>query len=441
MNPVKRQFLEEIKDEPKVYADDYQVMDLAVKGSRAYYKGKPVPFSYQPWFVMEEEFEAFKNIGETMMTIGKKVIDAYLKNEEIRELFAFPDWIEELILVENPLNGTVPMARFDIFYDNPEEFYFCELNTDGSSAMNEDNELAEIWLRGHMAAVLSRDWQLSYFEMFYSWVEDVMKIYEENGGEGFPNVAIMDFKDSATSEEFLRYQEAFQSRGCGCEIVDIRELDYRDGKLYAGDFDIDIIYRRMVTFELIERPEGTEAFQQAYKDNAVLTIGPISTQVIHNKLFFAMLFRDEIRNLLTEEEKHFIDHHVPKTYVLEKEMKQWDDMVQRKDEYILKPMDRNASTGVMAGLDLSQEKWEETLEKCAGEDYLIQQFIKPYKKTYAFYDEEKEDWLFRKLGAVVGMFLFREKLTGLYTRLGEETIISGLTGYYATPHIKVEREE
>ena len=67
------------------------------------------------------------------------MIKEYLKNPSYRKLFPFSRKLEELILIPNGYQSLLPIARFDIFYNEENgNFKFCEINTDGTSAMNED---------------------------------------------------------------------------------------------------------------------------------------------------------------------------------------------------------------------------------------------------------------------------------------------------------------
>ena len=57
----------------------------------------------------------------------------------VPELFPFSRELEELFLVPSLYDSLLPIARFDIFYNEETgDFKFCEINTDGTSAMNED---------------------------------------------------------------------------------------------------------------------------------------------------------------------------------------------------------------------------------------------------------------------------------------------------------------
>ncbi len=81
-----------------------------------------------------------------MISITNKITNRYIEDKEFRKKFGFPKLIEDLIQIDNGYDINVPIGRFDIFYKDYDNFKFCELNTDGSSAMNEDNTIAKILL-------------------------------------------------------------------------------------------------------------------------------------------------------------------------------------------------------------------------------------------------------------------------------------------------------
>ncbi len=147
------------------------------------------------------------------------------------------------------------MADLIFFYDGGDDFKFIEVNTDGSSGMNEDNIFANIMLSSKPIEEMQKRYNITYFELINSWVEESLNIYSrfKNKVEK-PNIAIVDFKESGITAEFQAFREAYRGgKGYNAEIVDPRDLKYIDGKLYYGNMRIDMIYRRIVTVELMEK--------------------------------------------------------------------------------------------------------------------------------------------------------------------------------------------
>lgn len=434
---INREYMDLVRDNKDEFKKDYKDTIKKVENSTAVYKGKPVPFLYHPMFYTKEDLKDFKKIGDMMTSIANKVTDHYIEDEGYRKKFGYPKLIEELIQVDNGYDIHVPIGRFDIFYKDMENFKFCELNTDGSSAMNEDNELSKILLQTKAVEKLKKKHKIDYFELFYSWVDEAIKIYNKfDSSNKNPNVAIVDFKESATPKEFERFKDAFTARGYNCIIVDPRELEYRDGALYRKDYKIDLVYRRIVTFELIKKADEINDFLDAYRDRAFCCIGSIRSQVIHNKIFFQVVHEKESLDLLNDEEKEFVKKHIPHTGVFGGNDETFDHILNHKDRYIMKPMDLNASYGVYVGRDLSQEKWEEKLKESWNNEYLYQEFIEPYKRDFLVFEDG--EFQTQSLNTIIGLYMYNEDVHGIYTRIGPNNIISGLTDYYVLPSLYVE---
>lgn len=435
---VNQDYIDLIMKNPKKYYEDYKQALEKVSNSTAIYKGKPVPFLAHPMFVTENELTHFQKIGDMMISITNKLTKAYLEDGEFRKLFGFSKLLEDLIMVENGYDINVPVGRFDIFFKDYDNFKFCELNTDGSSAMNEDNQLAQILLETEALKDFGKEYELSYFELFLSWVDESIEIYNKyTKDNNKPNVAIVDFIESATTFEFEEFKKAYEQRGYNCIIVDPRDLTYKDGNLYHEDYKIDLVYRRIVTFELIQRSSEIEDFIKAYRDKAVCVIGSIKSQIVHNKIVFKILHDDYTLDLLSEEERDFVKKHIPLTGIFAGDKEVFQEVLNNKEKYIMKPFDLNASRGVYTGRDFSQEEWEVKLKDSWESDYLYQEYCDPYTRDFIVY--KNGEAVVKEFKQIIGLFLYNEKLAGLYTRIGENNIISGLTEYYTLPNIKAKQ--
>jgi hypothetical protein len=429
---LDREYIDIINANETLYCSDYLDAMDKVKASTAMYKGKPIPFLYMPKLYTQKDLERFTKLTDTLMTIIRKVIDRYINYPAFREKFGFSELLEKLILTQHGYNARVPMARFDIFYKDDGSFKFCELNADGSSAMNEDRELSRILSESIAFKEMSRKYDISSFELFDTWVEECISIFKEFNPEiQKPNVAIVDFNDTGSPNEFEVFRDSFEKNGYKTMIVDPRDLKYSHGKLYIDDMRIDIVYRRLVTRDLIERADEIPDFIQAAMEGKVCIVGPIKSQIIHNKVIFKILHDKDTLEFLTEDEGQFIKDHIPLTAKFEGDEFDFDELTINRDEYILKPSDLYASRGVYAGRDFSAEQWKEKLLECHGKDYLIQEYYTPNKSDLVEFVEGKLK--ISKFNNITGMYMYNEKLYGLYSRIGKNPIISGLHDCYTLP--------
>ncbi|MTI49848.1 MAG: hypothetical protein FH761_18615 [Firmicutes bacterium] len=431
---ISKEYLEIVKkDEDRYYKDYEQTVD-AVANSNAKYKGEPIPFLYQPIIFTQEDIDNFKQIGKTLISITNKVVDKYIESPKFRKKFGYSKLLEELILADHGYDINVPIGRFDIFYGGGDNFKFCELNTDGSSAMNEDNTLARIILDSKPIVEMKEKYDINYFELIYSWVEESINIYNTfDNAVDKPNVAIVDFEGSGTPAEFEEFKKAYIDKGYNAVIVDPRQLKYNNGKLYFEDMEINLVYRRIVTRELVDRSDEIQDFIQAYKDKAVCVIGPIKSQIMHNKIIFKILHDEDTLEFLNENEREYIKKHVPYTIEFENDREIFNEALENKDRYVVKPRDLYASKGVYVGRDFNEEDWKQKLEECWEHDYLLQEFCQPYKQELVQFKDSGME--VNKFNHILGLFMYNEKLKGLYTRVGSNNIVSGLHGYYTVPNL------
>ncbi|MCR5484487.1 MAG: hypothetical protein K6F09_02720 [Clostridiales bacterium] len=408
---AKRDF-DEIKD--RIMASDLHVGDRCVQTLSV------------PKIFTEKDVGLFKNITETCFSIFDKVIHEYLVSPAYRALFPFSKELRELILSGVHYKTYIPISRIDIFFNEETgDFKFCEINTDGTSAMNEDRILNSL-LPLNTAFMNAAEGEEYYsFELFDSWVAEFKNIYDtyDNKRTDSPHVAIADFNDRGTANEFIRFEEAFKRNGISAEICDIRSFSYKNGSLKSPSGKrVDAVYRRAVTADIMDRYDEVTPFISAVKDNAVCVIGSFPTQIIHNKYIFAVLHFDETKKLLSKSENDFIAAHIPATYVLNDENIEKFDAAQNRSSWLIKPFDLYASRGVYAGIDLSPKEWKNVLSKGSGKNYLLQEYCPPYvSENIDFSEKDAEIRGFRN---ITGLFCYNRKFSGIYSRLSKGGIIS-----------------
>lgn len=433
---ITKEYIDLVKKNKDIYYEDYIKTVEKVANSNAKYKGKPVPFLYQPMFFTQKDIDNFNNIGDILMSIANKVTNKYIASSEYRKKFKYPKLLEELILVDQGYDINIPIGRFDLFYDGSDKFKFIEVNTDGSSGMNEDNIFSRILLETAPMKIMKGRYNISYFELIDRWVEESLKIYDKfiNRVEK-PNIAIVDFKETGITAEFEAFRDAYTKKGYNTLIVDPRDLKYIDGVLYYEDTRIDLIYRRIVTVEFIEKSHEIPDLINAYRDGAVCVIGSLKSQIMHNKIIFKILHDKDTLEFLSKEEQEFIKDHIPITKELTGDRKIFEEILNNKDKYIIKPIDSFASQGVNAGRDFSTEEWRVIIEECWDKDYLFQEFIE--SPTRPFIQFKDRDILVNDFKMNIGVYMYNGRFAGVYTRISQDNIIFGREGYYSIPGMLV----
>lgn len=416
-----------------------------IQNSTAKYHGRCVRTLYIPKIFTERDIKIFEKAVTGLYGIFDKVMQHYYEDEVYRRLFGFEKELEELILREKKYESNIPIARIDIFYkEDTGDFKFCEFNTDGTSAMNEDRELNKAIRLTRAYEIFTQKYEISTFELFDTWVEEFLKIYEEfaenMGKKKTPNVAIVDFMENATEQEFKIFKERFEAKGIRTEICEIRELTYMDNKLYSKDgMEIDAIYRRAVTSDIMKHYGEVDAFLQAVKEDAVCLIGEFRTQIVHNKILFKILHDEKTQVFLSEEEKEYVRRHVPFTVNLEAGKFDYQEVTGNKDRWIIKPEDSYGSQGVYAGVEYEQDEWKEKVDGAIGKHYLLQEFCRPFE-TPNIDLMKSRDAEIADYSNLTGMFVYNGKFRGIYSRISQSEIISTQYSEMALPTIVVNKK-
>lgn len=412
-----------------------------IQNSTAKYHGRCVRTLYIPKLFTEEDIRIFEKAVADLYGIFDKVIGAYYEDPGYRKLFGFDERLEKLILREKRYDSNVPIARIDIFYnEETQEFRYCEFNTDGTSAMNEDRELNEALKRTKAYQEFARRHEVRTFELFDTWVEEFLSIYDSwQDKKEAPSVAVVDFMENATEQEFHIFAQRFREKGVPAQVCEIRDLKYRDGVLFAPDGTaVNAVYRRAVTSDIMKHYEEVGDFIRAVEENAVCLIGEFRTQIVHNKILYKILHHPSTQAMLTEEEKEYVRRHVPYTADLTMDQIDYDGILKDKDRWIIKPEDSYGSQGVYAGVEYGPEEWKEKVDQCLScSHYLLQEFCTPYE-TENVDLMQSADAPFQRYSNLTGMFVYNGKFCGIYSRISKTEIISTQYSEMALPTIVVK---
>lgn len=374
-----------------------------------------------PRFFSPYDKERFSKITEMTYGIFSKVIEAYKKDTQIRELFPFSKELEELILLDPGYPVPIPICRIDIFYDETtKNFHFCEFNTDGTSAMNENYRLTEFLKLNNAYEAIHPD--VEVMELMESWIDAFLLTYDSSpNAKEDPRIAIVDFLENAYLSELYQFEERFKKRGFQCEVVDIRDLRFDGERLYnqKSGMPIDVIYRRAVTKDVMEHYNEVQDFVQAVKKGAIVLIGAFQTQLVHHKCINQVLFKEKMQSYFTQEEIRFIEEHVPQT--LDLDQKTAEMIEGQKDRWIIKPKDSYAAKGVWAGVDLDEKRWKKVIFDFVDQNYIAQQYIPPYKTENIDLVNYNEWGMYSNL---TGLYVYNGVFAGVYSRMSDSGIIS-----------------
>lgn len=406
--------------------------------------GSPVEFSYVPNLIDETDLAFLESVAATTHAILTKIIAKYLEDVSYRELFGFSPDLERLITLPCDYDEFLPLARFDIFLNEEDyEFKFCEFNTDGSGAMSRDLELGRALKLGETYNEFSKRHQVEQFELFDSWVESFMDNYRQCPyAKEVPTIAVTDFRESGVFTDFNRFIEAFKKAGYPARFVDVRDFVFDGSKLIdpSDGCEIDAIYRRSVTSEMLQHPGECDALIDAVEARKVCLIGHFRTTVVHSKVISIVLFDERTRAFLTTEECKFIDRYVPRTYRLNSDIPlDLQEVRENKANWIMKPEDDYGAHGVYPGVSFSSEQWSELISEKLDSGYVLQEYYLPHTIDLIRpgVSETGEPYGVESWQTMPGLYVYNGEFKGIYCRNGQSGIIALDHGGISSPSFKI----
>lgn len=394
--------------------------------------------SFVPRLYNRETFDAMTSISTTAHRILCKVIKRYFSDPAYREIFSFDERLKELILLPRGYDALLPFARVDIFL-NEDDYTakFCEFNADGSSGMNEDREIVHSLENSASFKTFSEHHSLSSSELFTTWVEEFLAIYEtyEHRIQN-PRIAICDYLENAVVDEFDIFCNIFADYGFTCIVQDVRELKFNGEHLQGSDGEpIHAVWRRSVTNDILEHWNESQCLIEAVKAEKVALIGSFAGHLVHDKQIFRVLHMPQTSSFLSKEEVQFIKETIPFTTFLDSASIELDRVKQEKDAWIIKPTDHYGSDEVHAGSYYTQAEWEALIDRfansAAGIDFIVQEYCTPFQTMTLPPDEGIEsltDDEVNRRGSLYnnlsGLYLYNGRFQGVFSRLGPLPTIS-----------------
>src|SRR5438445_11991623 len=182
-----------------------------------------------------------------------------------------------------------------------------------------------------------------------------------------PTIAIVDWRGLPTLTEFEMFQRYFESRGVPTVICAPDDLTYSRGTLRAQGKPINLVYRRVLTSELLANDEVSQPLVKAYLEGAVTVVNSFRAKLLHKKMSLALLSDDSYAALYTPPQRAAIARHIPWTRKIReghttyagKIVDLGDFVIAHRERLVLKPNDEYGGKGVVLGWTIDQHEWEQ----------------------------------------------------------------------------------
>ena len=220
-------------------------------------------------------------------------------------------------------------------------------------------------------------------------------------------------------------------------VADPREFELRGDTLYADGTAVNLVYRRAIVGELLEKREepGVRDFLEAYRRGLICVVNPFRAKVSGSKACLALLSDARFDRLFDDEQTAVRRAHVPWTRVLrdgnvdfERRSRDLFDLAQStRDRFVIKPTCGYGGRDVMIGRETEPGDWEDRLDRAVESpgEWTIQEYVEIPEEDFPVLEP---DLRFEPRKINLNPYLFGGRYAGSFVRLSTNSVINVSVG-------------
>lgn len=427
------------------------MLDEGLERSKLIFGGRRLSPYLRPHFVTEQDFARIVRICETVWSAIQKVKDAAIVDDSIVVDLGVTEIERELISIDPGYRAVSPTARLDSFLTET-AYSFVELNGESPAGIAYADAAYDIFSKLPVMQKFSESYNVRPLYGRRYMLEVLLDSYEEFLGrkpDSVPQIAIVDLKGMPTQKEFELFKEFFEREGYPATICSPDELEFANDRLRIGDFQIDIVYKRLLVNEYLPIMRECPALLDAYRAGAICMVNSFRSKLIHKKALFAVLTDQRRAALFSNEEREAIRRHVPwtrlvrakKTDYFGKEIDLLDYLKANRDRLVLKPNDDYGGHGITIGWNTDELRWEEALRSAlVNGDYLAQERVPTAREMFPALNDDGS-FEFAEQLVDLDPLLFNGKVGSAFTRLSFTELANVSSGGGMVPTFIIEEKK
>jgi len=360
-------------------------LDAQLRDRGLFFGDRPLCSVLRPRFLSPSQYRFLQQRAAVVLRAFRKAHRAALADDTVLAQFRLADWERTLAHVDAGFRDASPVSRLDAFFvAEAGGLRFTEYNAETPAGGAYNDVLTEVFFGLPIMREFMRTWDLRPLPARHDVLHALLDAYAQwSGTRNVPRIAIVDWSDVPTRSEFLLFQDYFARQGVDCIIVDPREVTYDGKRLRSAHGDIDLVYKRVLLTELVEREGLDHAVLRAVRDRAVCMVNPPSCKILHKKASLAVLHDERNAALFDADESQAIAASIPWTRVVEErrtihegqEVDLLPFIEDHRDQLVLKPNDEYGGKGIVLGWEADNDTWATTIKTALAEPYIVQQRI------------------------------------------------------------------
>ncbi len=367
-------------------------LDAQLRSRGLFFGDRALCTVLRPRFLSPAQYRFLQVRGSLVLRAFRKAHHAALADPKILEQFGLLDWERALVHVPTGFRDASPVSRLDAFFvAEAGGLKFTEYNAETPAGGGYNDVLTELFFGLPVMREFLRTWDVRPLPARHNVLHALVDAYEQwSGRRDRPAISIVDWSDVPTQSEFLLFRDYFTRQGFACEIIDPGEVTYEGGALRGPSGVIQLIYKRVLLHELVERGGTNHPILRAFRDGAVCMVNPPACKILHKKASLAVLHDERNAALFDAEEREAIALSIPWTRVVADrrtshegtEVDLLEFSASHREQLVLKPNDDYGGKGIVLGWEVDDNAWQAALHTALREPYIVQQRIGLPREAY-----------------------------------------------------------
>jgi uncharacterized circularly permuted ATP-grasp superfamily protein len=364
-----------------VAAESAAALTEGQRARRLVFGDRPLCVALRPNLISRPQYDAITAASQTLYAAFGKLERALLGDDDLRRELDLDPQEADLALADPGFRASSPSARLDGFVGDDGVIRFVEYNAESPAGMAYNDELSAVFATLPVMKAFRKRHKLGAFPVRAKQL-GVLRRARRPRGE-LKTIAIVDWPGLPTLTEFEMFARYFEEQGLRAIICAPQDLSYARRALRANGTRVDVVYRRVLTSELLAKPEVARPLVQAYLDGAVTVVNSFRAKLLHKKMSLALLSDERYAKLYTPEQRKAIDTHIPWTRKMREGHTTYrgrtvdlvDLVTRQRDRFVLKPNDEYGGKGVVLGWTVEQHEWEQTILAGLTASYVVQEKV------------------------------------------------------------------
>lgn len=273
---------------PGAFESAQRTLHDRMRETRIQFGAGLLPTFVTPYIVDGATLDRWASRAEALAASIEDVAQEALRDRRLFDALGLQPAAHELMQIDPGYRRITVLSRPDAIVIDGARLAIVEFNCDSPAMMSFADAVSELLLELDVYAALRPAARPR--SMTIALLDALLACYREAGGSAAaPRIAITDWVNQKTQFEHQRIAAVFEAAGYPTVVCDPRAFT-RDGKHLAVDGQrVDIVYRRALFTELLERQAEVEALLGAYRAGTVCMVNSLRSYLASSKTLMAYL--------------------------------------------------------------------------------------------------------------------------------------------------------